>query len=158
MAQREFTLLVELPGQGRGFAGKGASSFTVRTTLGANLHEAVQDAYQKDQGKTPERGFRFKGPKQVTPSGCVTAKDFAEKCGALEGDSMQCTMRDPDGPGDRQARVNKAKKKAPKATVETRASKKRKQPQPPSWQCRCQCNYLESPSRAAARSGNVSRR
>ena len=38
---------------------------------------------------------------------------------------MQCTMRDPDGPGDRQARRSKAKEKAPEATVEAQASKKR---------------------------------
>ena len=110
--QRQFTLLVKPPGQGRGFAGKGARSFTVKTTftvpatLGANLHEAVADAYQKDQGKRPERGSRFKGPKQVTSAGCITVKDFVAKCGALEGDSMQCTMRDPDGPGDRSSNSN----------------------------------------------------
>ena len=63
---REFTLLVKPPGQGRGFAGKGARSFTVATTLGANLHEAVADAYQREEGEKPERGIRFKGPKQVT--------------------------------------------------------------------------------------------
>ena len=120
---RECTLLVKPLGQGRGFAGKGARTFTVPTTLGANLHEAVADAYQKDQGKRPERGFHFKGPKQVTSAGCITVKDFVAQCGALAGDSMQCTMRDPGGPGDRQARRNKAKEKAPEATVEAQASK-----------------------------------
>ena len=125
MAQREFTLLVKLPGQGRGFAGKGARSFTVKTTLGANLHEAVEDAYQREEGKKPERGIRFKGPKQVTSAGCITVKDFVAKCGALDGDSMECAMHDPDGSGDRQARRSKAKEKTPEAAVET-PSKKRK--------------------------------
>ena len=89
---REFKLHVKPPGQGRGFAGRGASSFTVSTTLDANLHDAVEDAYQRTEGEKPVRGFRFQGPKQVTSSGCITVKDFVAKCGALDGDSMQCTI------------------------------------------------------------------
>ena len=89
---REFTLLVKTPGQGQGFAGKGSRTFTVPTTLGANLREAVADAYQKNQGKRLERGFRLKGPKQVTSGYCITVKDFVAKCGALDGDFMECCM------------------------------------------------------------------
>ena len=70
---REFTLLVKPPGQGRGFAGKGARTFTVLTTLGANLHEAVADAYQKDQGKRPEGGFAHK---EFGPCHCGTVGGF----------------------------------------------------------------------------------
>ena len=92
LAKREFTLLVKPPGQGQGFAGKGARTFTVPTTLGANLREAVADAYQKDQGKRPERGFWLLGPKQVTSGLCITVKDFVAKCGALDGDFMECCM------------------------------------------------------------------
>ena len=92
LAKREFTLLVKSSGQGQGFAEKGAMIFTVLTTLGANLHEVVADAYQKDQGKWPERGFWLLGPKQVTSGFCITVKDFVAKCGALDGDFMECCM------------------------------------------------------------------
>ena len=84
--QRQFTLLVKRPGQGRGFAGKGAERFEAKTILGANLREAVEDVYQKDRGEKPKLGFRLQGPMQVTSSGCTMVKDFVVKCGVLEGD------------------------------------------------------------------------
>ena len=58
--RRRFTLHVKLPGQGRGFAGKGAKVLRVDTTLDAPLGEAVKEAYRKKQNKEPERGFRLK--------------------------------------------------------------------------------------------------
>ena len=45
-------------------------------------------------------------------------KDFVLKCGALDGDSLQCTMRYDDLPGDRQARRYKQLDKARKALLE----------------------------------------
>ncbi len=119
--RRGFTLLVKLPGQGRGFAGKGAKVLKVDTTLDANLHEAVKEAYWKDQNKEPERGFRLKADiskvpaqaaakpaqnstKQVTTAACATVKAFVANCGALDGTSLACTMRYDDLPGDGQAR------------------------------------------------------
>ena len=60
MIQRRFTLLVKPPGQGRGFAGKGATVIEVQTTFGAILHDVVKREYEKHQGKEPDRGFFLK--------------------------------------------------------------------------------------------------
>ena len=124
--RRRFTLHVKLPGQGDGFAGKGAKV----------VRPAVEEAYRKKQNKEPERGFRFKKDviqvqpaqadaeptqsctKQVTTAGCSTVWDFVGKCGALDGDSLECTMRYDDLPGDRQARRDKQSDKARKALLE----------------------------------------
>ena len=106
------------------------------TTLDAPLGEAVKEAYRKKQNKEPERGFRFKKDviqvqpaqadaeptqscaKQVTTADCFTVWDFVWKCGALDGDSLECTMRYDDLPGDRQARRDKQSDKACKALLE----------------------------------------
>ena len=58
--QRQFTLLVKPPGQGRGFAGKGAKVIEVPTTFSAILHDVVKRKYEKDQGKEPDRGLFLK--------------------------------------------------------------------------------------------------
>ena len=149
MIQRRFTLLVKPPGQGRGFAGKGATVIEVQTTFGAILHDVVKREYEKNQGNEPDRGFFLK--KEHVTSARILAekssqivKDFVVKCGALNSESLECTMTYDDRPGDRQARRNRKKDKARKApleetkakelarfefegaTVETRASKRRK--------------------------------
>ena len=149
MIQRRFTLLVKPPGQGRGFAGKGATVIEVQTTFGAILHDVVKREYEKNQGNEPDRGFFLK--KEHVTSARILAerssqivKDFVVKCGALNSESLACTMTYDDRPGDRQARRNRKKDKARKApleetkakelarfefegaTVETRASKRRK--------------------------------
>ena len=49
--QREFTLIIKPPNQGRGFAGKSAKRFEIKTNFGAILHDVVKSAYEKDQGK-----------------------------------------------------------------------------------------------------------
>ena len=92
------------------------------TALGANFHEAVEKAYWKDQNKEPERGFQLKKDviqgqpaqadaeptqncrKQVTTADCSTVEDFVARCGALDGESLECTMRYEDLRGGRQAR------------------------------------------------------
>ena len=147
--QREFTLIIKPPNQGRGFAGKNAERFEIKTNFGAILHDVVKSAYEKHQGKEPERGFFLK--KEHVTSARILAerssqivKDFVVKCGALNSESLECTMTYDDRPGDRQARRNREKDKARKApleetkakelarfefegaTVETRASKRRK--------------------------------
>ena len=45
--QRQFKLLVKPPGQGRGFAGKGAKVIEVPTTFSAILHDVVKREYEK---------------------------------------------------------------------------------------------------------------
>ena len=55
--QREFTLNIKPPNQGRGFAGKNAKRFEIKTNFGAILHDVVKSAYEKDQGKEPDREF-----------------------------------------------------------------------------------------------------
>ena len=147
--QREFTLIIKPPNQGRGFAGKNAKRFEIKTNFGAILHDVVKSAYEKHQGKEPDRGFFLK--KEHVTSARILAerssqivKDFVVKCGALNSESLECTMTYDDRPGDRQARRNRKKDKARKArleetkarelarfqleeaTLETRASKKRK--------------------------------
>ena len=56
--------------------------------------------------------------KQVTTADCFTVWDFVWRCGALDGDSLECTMRYDDLPGDRQARQAKQKDKARAALLE----------------------------------------
>ena len=147
--QREFALIIKPPNQGRGFAGKNAKRFEIKTNFGAILHDVVKSAYEKHQGKEPERGFFLK--KEHVTSARILAerssqivKDFVVKCGALNSEYLECTMNYDDRPGDRQARRNRKKEKTWKprleetkakevarlqleeAIVETRASKKRK--------------------------------
>ena len=92
--QRQFTLLVKPPGQGRGFAGKGAEVIEVQTTLAAILHDVVKSAYEKHQGKEPERGFFLK--KEHVTSARILAerssqivKDFVAKCSALNSEPLE---------------------------------------------------------------------
>ena len=56
--------------------------------------------------------------KQVTTADCFTVWDFVWRCGALDGDSLECTMRYDDLPGGRQARRDKQSDKARKALLE----------------------------------------
>ena len=58
--QRQFTLLVKPPGQGRGFAGKNAKRFEIKTTFGAILHDVVKREYEKNQGTSPTAGSSSK--------------------------------------------------------------------------------------------------
>ena len=54
---REFTLLVKPPGQGRGFAGKGAKVIEVKTTFGAILHDVVKrESTTSIKEKSPTAG------------------------------------------------------------------------------------------------------
>ena len=111
MAQRQFTLLVKPPGQGRGFAGKGAKVIEVQTTFGAILHDVVKREYEKNQGKEPDRGFFLKkghvtSTRILAERSSQIVKDFVVKCGALNSESLECTMNYDDRPGDMQARRN----------------------------------------------------
>ena len=54
--QRQFKLLVKPPGQGRGFAGKGAKVIEVQTTFCAILHDVVKREYESIKGKSPTAG------------------------------------------------------------------------------------------------------
>ena len=113
--QREFALIIKPPNQGRGFAGKNAKRFEIKTNFGAILHDVVKSAYEKHQGKEPERGFFLK--KEHVTSARILAerssqivKDFVVKCGALNSESLECIMTYDDRPGDRQARRNRRTK------------------------------------------------
>ena len=85
------------PNQGRGFAGKNAKRFEIKTNFGAILHDVVKSAYEKHQGKEPERGFFF-NKEHVTSARILaerssqTVKDFVVKCSALNSESLECTM------------------------------------------------------------------
>ena len=58
--QLGFTLISKPPNQGRGLAGKNAKRFEIKTNFGAILHDVVKSAYEKHQGKEPERRFFLK--------------------------------------------------------------------------------------------------
>ena len=58
--QRQFTLLVKPPGQGRGFAGKGAKVIEVQTTFGAISMMSSRDSTKSIQGKRPTAGSSSK--------------------------------------------------------------------------------------------------
>ena len=55
--QREFTLIIKPPNQGRGFAGKNAKVIEVKTTFGAILYDVVKRESTKSiKGKSPTAG------------------------------------------------------------------------------------------------------